>query len=352
MRPVRVAINGFGRIGRVLARQLLTPNLKNFFELVAINDLASLDNLLYLFEYDSVHGHLSETLLPILASQGNNWFTVNNFPKIKVFSERSPVNLPWRELDVDIVVDCSGVWTTYSELYQHIGAGAKRVVLSAPSKDKEILTFTPNVNEENLKSNHLVTSNASCTTNAAAPIIKAILRPLGIRYIGVDTVHAYTTSQPLTDSPFSKKDLRGNRAASENITPSSTGAIQAIPLLFPELKGKVDGQSVRVPVPDGSFLMLTAEVDKQVQLHILTQMLDLAALDGEWRRRKILGVTDKPLVSKDIIGNEYGSLVDRLSASVNGNHIRICSWYDNEWGYTAMLLQHMFKVAQTAKFVS
>lgn len=352
MRPVRVAINGFGRIGRVLARQLLTPNMQSFFELVAVNDLTSLDNLLYLFEYDSVHGHLPETLLPILASQENDYFTVNNFPKIKVFSERSPVNLPWRELGVDIVVDATGIWTSFSDLYQHIGAGAKRVVLSAPSKDKDIFTFTPNVNEENLKPNYLVTSNASCTTNAAVPIIKAILQPLGIRHLVVDTVHAYTASQPLIDSPFSKKDLRGNRAASENITPSSTGAIQAIPLLFPELKGKVDGQSVRVPVSDGSFLILTAEVDKQVPLHTLNPMIDLATYDGEWRRRKILGVTDKPLVSKDIIGNEYGSLIDRLSTSVNRNHVRICSWYDNEWGYTAMLIQHMFKVARTAGFIS
>src|SRR3989338_4622395 len=347
MRPVRVAINGFGRIGRTLLRQLLHTG-NNIFKVVAVNDLQPVETLLYLFQYDSVHGSLPST---IGITQEADYFFAGN-QKIKTFSERSPEKLPWRNLDVDIVID--GIFPTYPLLAKHLEAGAKRVVLTAPAKDKEVFTFTPGVNEKNLTKNHLITSNASCTTNAAVPIIKSVLLPLGIRRLQIGTIHAYTASQTLVDSPVGKKDLRGSRAAAENIIPSTTGASQAIPLLFPELKGKVDGYSIRVPVPNGSLVVLTTEVEQNVSCiaELNSAIIKAARLD-DWRFRKILGTTNEPVVSRDIIGNDYGSFVDLgMTSVIDGYMLTIGAWYDNEWGYCSMLKHHLFKVARTAGFIS
>lgn len=347
MKPVRVAINGFGRIGRVLLRQLLAPNLENLFEVVAINDLQPIETLLYLFQYDSVHGSLPSTIA-VNKDDGGYFFAGKH--KIKTFSEKSPEKLPWRDLDVDIVVD--GIFPTYPLLAKHLEAGAKRVVLTAPAKDREVFTFTPKVNEEKLTKNHLITSNASCTTNATAPIIKAVLLPLGIKRLQVGTIHAYTASQTLVDSPVGKKDLRGSRAAAENIIPSSTGASQAIPLLFPELEGKVDGYSIRVPVPDVSLAILTAEIEQKVScIAELNSTIIKTVRQNDWRFKKILGTTNEPLVSRDIIGSEYGSLVDLgMTSVIDGHMVTIGAWYDNEWSYCYMLINHLYKVAGTAEF--
>ena len=330
---IRVAINGFGRIGRNVARILLKSDIHDL-EIVAINDLTDRDMLAHLLKYDSVHGIYNGEVVT-----SDDGLIVDGKP-FKVFSERDPSQLPWKQLGVDIVVESTGLFRERQQASKHLDAGAKKVIISAPGKNED-KTIVLGVNEMQYESQHHdVISNASCTTNCLAPVIKVLNEKFGFVHGLMTTVHAYTNDQVLLDIP--KSDKRRARAAGLSMIPTTTGAAKATSLVIPEVEGKVDGMAIRVPTADVSVIDLVAQVEKKVTADEVNGALREASdtsLNG------ILQVCEEPLVSIDFLGNTHSSIVDALSTSVmDGNMVKVLSWYDNEWGYSC-------RVADLAAYV-
>lgn len=321
---VRVAINGFGRIGRLAFREL---TVKSNVEVVAINDLTDLTTLAHLLKFDSVHGKFGHEV-----KIENNSLFVND-KEIKVFSEPSPLKLPWGELAVDIVVECTGRFLTQESAEQHLSAGAGKVVLSAPAKD-DIKTVVLGVNEESLTKDDLIVSNASCTTNCLAPMVKVLDEAFGIEKGYISTIHAYTADQNLQDAPH--KDLRRARAAAMSIIPTTTGAASAVGKVLPSMLGKLDGIALRVPIPDGSLTDFTAVLNKDVTKEQVNEAFKNAAKN---QLKGILEYSTDPLVSIDIVGNSHSCILDSQLTSANGNLVKIVGWYDNEFGYSTRITE-------------
>jgi glyceraldehyde 3-phosphate dehydrogenase len=319
----RVAINGFGRIGRAVFR-IIAERTDSDIEVVAINDLSDDDILAYLLEYDSVMGRFEQEV-----SVSDGVMKVGKH-EIKMLMERDPSHLPWKDLEVDVVVESTGVFRDKASLQQHLEAGAKRVVLTVPSKDKIDETIVLGVNDDQLGPEDLIVSNASCTTNCLAPLAKVLDDEFGIKKGVMTTVHAYTNDQRLADVPH--KDLRRSRAATENIIPTTTGAAKAVGEVLPNLDGKLDGMAMRVPVPDGSTVDLVVELNRDVTVDEVNAAVKKAA-DGPLAG--IMEYTEDPIVSTDIIGNPHSSIFDASGTQVlGGNLVKVMSWYDNEWGYS------------------
>jgi glyceraldehyde 3-phosphate dehydrogenase len=315
-----LAINGFGRIGRLVLRAAF---LRDDIKIVAINDLTDAKTLAHLLKYDSVHKKFKGTI-----SHTENSITVNG-KEIKIFAEKDPANLPWKDLGIDIVMECTGIFTTREKAMKHVNAGAKKVIISAPAKDTVDATIVMGVNHAELKPTDVIVSNASCTTNCLAPIAKVLNDNFKIVRGFMTTIHAYTNDQNILDLPHN--DLRRARAAAMSMVPTSTGAAKAIGLVIPELAGKLDGFAVRVPTPDGSLVDLTLEVEKTTTKEEINSVVKNAA---ETYLRGYLEYTDEPLVSIDIVGNDASSIFDSKLTMVNGNLIKVQCWYDNEWGYS------------------
>jgi glyceraldehyde 3-phosphate dehydrogenase len=338
---MRIAINGFGRIGRNVFRIIEnTPGM----EVVAINDLTDAATLAHLLEFDSVHGRFDGK---VKSSKGA--ITVNG-RKIAITSERDPANLPHRENKVDFVVEATGVFATREACTKHLDAGAKKVCLTVPPKDEIDAMIVMGVNHGDLKGDDLIISNASCTTNCLAPIAKVLDDAFGIDHGIMTTTHAYTNDQRILDLPHS--DLRRARAAACNIIPTTTGAARAVGKVLPKLAGKLDGMAMRVPVPNGSVVDLVARLKKGASVEAVNAALAAAAKKGDLKG--ILEYSDKPLVSSDIIGNPHSSVVDSLATMSmdGGKTVKVISWYDNEWGYSSRVVQLMkfaHKMRPTAK---
>ncbi|GAC1596046.1 MAG: type I glyceraldehyde-3-phosphate dehydrogenase [Pseudarthrobacter sp.] len=321
----RIGINGFGRIGRNYFRAALAQGAD--LEIVAVNDLTSPEALAHLFKYDSVGGRLKET---IEVKDGN---IVVNGSVVKVLAERDPAKLPWGELGVDIVIESTGFFTKAADAQKHIDAGAKKVLISAPASDEDI-TIVMGVNDNLYDSAaHHIISNASCTTNCLGPLAKVVNDEFGIERGLMTTIHAYTADQNLQDGPH--KDLRRARAAAINMVPTSTGAAKAIGLVLPELKGKLDGYAIRVPVPTGSATDLTVTVSRETTVEEVNAALKKAA---EGPLKGFLVYTEAPIVSSDIVGDPASSIFDSGLTKVIGNQVKVVSWYDNEWGYSNRLV--------------
>jgi glyceraldehyde 3-phosphate dehydrogenase len=319
---IRLGINGFGRIGRLVFRSIIERNSTEF-EIVGINDLTSAHTLAHLLKYDSVHLKFPGTI-----SNDDSSITVNG-KRIPVFSERNPENLPWGELKTDVVVESTGIFRTREKAAMHLTAGAKKVVISAPASGKVDATVVLGVNDSVLTGKEEVISNASCTTNCLAPMVHVLDQAFGVKKGMMTTVHSYTSDQSLQDAPHS--DLRRARAAAVSIIPTSTGAAKAVGLVLPHLDGKLDGFAVRVPTPDGSLTDLTVEVGKETTAEEVNALFKKAA-DGYLKG--ILEYSDEPLVSIDIIHNPHSCVFDSDSTMVMGNLVKIVGWYDNEWGYS------------------
>lgn len=341
MKKVKVAINGFGRIGRAFLKIAWE---RNEVEIVAVNDLGSIDNLAYLLRHDTVYrawDHKVEVSGTDLVIDGK---------VVKFISEKDTTKLPWKDLGIDVVVESTGLFTSYDKAQFHIACGAKKVVISAPSKGGDGTvpgeTILMGVNENKFGACD-ITSNASCTTNAASPLIAIMHGTLGIEKAILNTVHGYTASQSLVDGP-SKKDMREGRAAAQNIVPSSTGAAIAVTEAFPELKGLFDGISIRVPVPAGSIVDVTFISKKETTAEEVNNILKSASVSDKWS--KVFTVTEEPLVSSDILGNSHASIADlAMTRVVGGNLVKVMGWYDNEMGYTYTLVEHVIKTGQTIK---
>jgi glyceraldehyde 3-phosphate dehydrogenase len=323
----KIAINGFGRIGRLVLRVgLEDPNL----EFVAINDLVTPDNLAYLFKYDSTHGKFKGTV----EHDAEN--IIINGKKIRCLAEKEPEKLPWKSMGVDYVIESTGRFTDKEGAGKHLTAGAKKVIISAPAKDKDVPTYVMGVNESkyNPATEHIV-SNASCTTNCLAPIVKVVLDNFGFSEGLMTTVHAMTATQPTVDGP-SKKDFRGGRGAAQNIIPSSTGAAKAVGLCIPEVAGKLTGMSFRIPTPDVSVVDLTVKTVKPTSLKEIKQKMKEAS---EGSLKGILGYTEEAVVSTDFTSDPLSSIFDAdASIELNANFFKLVSWYDNEMGYSNRVL--------------
>jgi glyceraldehyde 3-phosphate dehydrogenase len=318
---VKVGINGFGRIGRLVLRAALEQGAD--FEVVAVNDLTDAKTLAHLMKYDSVHGVWRGTVAA--SSDG----LVVDGKTIKVLSERDPAALPWRELGVDVVVESTGFFTNRAGASKHLDAGAKKVIVTAPAKDPD-LTVVLGVNDADYDpAVHHIISNASCTTNCLAPVAKVLLDSFGLEQGVMTTIHAYTNDQRILDLPHS--DLRRARSAALSIIPTSTGAAKAIGLVLPQLKGKMDGISMRVPVPDGSVVDLVATLSTDTTVEAINNAMRAAA-DGPMTG--VLEYTDEPIVSQDIVGNPHSSIFDSKLTMVMGRTVKVVSWYDNEWGFS------------------
>lgn len=337
--PIKVAINGFGRIGRAFLKIAWErPEI----EIVAVNDLGSIESLGYLLRHDTVYrdwGHEVKT-------EDNN--LIIDGKKIKFISEKDTTKLPWKDLDIDVVVESTGLFTSYDKAQFHIEDGAKKVVISAPAKGSDDAalgaTILLGVNEEKFGTCN-ITSNASCTTNAASPLIAILHESLGIEKAILNTVHGYTASQALVDGP-SKKDLREGRAAAQNIVPSSTGAAIAVTKAFPDLTDLFDGISIRVPVPAGSIADITFISKRNTTVEEVNEILKKAASEDRWS--KLFAVTEDHLVSSDILGNSHASIADlEMTRVVGGNLVKVLGWYDNEMGYTYTLVEHVIKTGRT-----
>jgi glyceraldehyde 3-phosphate dehydrogenase (phosphorylating) len=329
--PVKVAINGFGRIGRVSFR--IFSESSNI-QVVAINDLADTKTLAHLLKYDSIHGKFSGTV-----DYTEDTIIVNG-NSIPVFSKKDPSSLPWAQLGVDVVLECTGKFTNSKGASGHIKAGASKVIISAPSKD-DTKTIVLGVNDNILTSDDVVISNASCTTNNAAPLIMLLDRLLGVEAAYITTIHAYTGDQRLHDSPH--RDLRRARAAACSIIPTTTGAAKAVTEVFPHLKGKIGGAGIRVPVPDGSLTDITCVVKKETSIEKINEYFQKAA-DGELKG--ILEYTSDPIVSIDIVGNRHSCIFDSKLTSVIGKLVKVVGWYDNETGYSARLAELVVKISK------
>ena len=324
---VKIAINGFGRIGRLAFRRMFEDS---DFEIVAINDLTAAATLAHLLKYDTVQGRYKENSITSTDSS-----IIVDGKEIKVYSEKEPTNLPWGELGVDIVFECTGIFTSTEQCNYHIQAGAKRVILSAPGKDEDMKTVVYNVNHDILDGTEKVISAASCTTNCLAPMAKVMNDTFGIQYGMMTTIHAYTNDQNTLDAPH-KKNLRRARAAAENIIPNSTGAAKAIGLVIPELNGLLDGGAQRVPVPTGSLTELTCILSREVTKDEINQTMKAASSET-------FGYTEDEIVSSDVIGTTVGSLFDATQTKVlktpKGQMVKVVSWYDNEMGYTCQMIR-------------
>ena len=352
MKTIKVGINGFGRIGRAFLKVAWErPEI----EIVAVNDLGSVENMAYLLKYDTVYREWKHDI----KVEGQE--IIIDDKKIKVLAEKEPSLLPWKDLDVDVVVESTGLFTAYDKAKMHLNAGAKKVVISAPAKEEKTEARLPSngslasvfgetillgVNEEKFGTCD-ITSNASCTTNAASPLIAILDEALGIEKAILNTVHGYTASQSIVDGP-NKKDFREGRAAAQNIVPSSTGAAIAVTKAFTKLSGLFDGISMRVPVPAGSIVDITFISKKDTTKEEVNEILKKAAKDKRWEG--IFTVTEEELVSSDILGSSYGSIADlKLTRVVGGNLIKVMGWYDNEMGYTHTLVEHVIKTGGSIK---
>ena len=319
----RIAINGMGRIGRLTLRYLLEDNK---VEVVAVNDLTDTKTIAHLFKYDTAHG-----IYPEQVEADGNSLKIGN-KSIAYSSIRNPEELPWKDLGVDIVLECTGVFRTEELVRKHLSAGAKRVVLSAPAKGGDIPFVVLGVNNEVIKPEMEIISNASCTTNCLAPVVQLVNEKWGISHGFVTTTHGYTADQNLQDSPHS--DLRRARAAAQNIIPTTTGAAKAVGVVLPEMKGRLDASALRVPVITGSLIELTCVVNKEVTAEEINAAFKEASKS---RYEGILAYTEDPIVSSDIIGNKHSSIFDAPLTNVHGNLIKVTSWYDNEAGYSARM---------------
>lgn len=319
---MRIALNGFGRIGRTVFRIL---NNRKDIQVIAINDLADDDVLAYLLKYDTVMGRLKDTVTV------QNGILKTSIHSVKMLNERDPSALPWAELGIDVVIEATGVFRTREQLQSHLDAGAGRVILTVPAKDEIDYTVVIGVNEDGLSADHKIVSNASCTTNCLAPMAKVLNDAFGIEYGVINTIHAYTNDQRLADVPHS--DWRRSRAAAENIILTTTGAARAVGVVLPELKGKLDGIAMRVPVPDGSIVDLNVQLKTDVNADDIRQAVKEASETD--RLNSILQYEDTPIVSSDIIGNPHSSIFDAPFTSViNKRLVKTLNWYDNEWGYS------------------
>ncbi len=319
---MRVGINGFGRIGRSVFRVL---NNRDDIDVVAINDIFDKDALTYLLKYDTVMGRFPGdiSLDSDILSAGNQ--------KVKLIAERVPEELPWGELGVDIVIESTGIFRMKSQLESHLNAGAKKVILTVPAKDEIDYTVVLGVNDEGLKPEHRIVSNASCTTNCLAPMAKVLNESFGIELGVINTIHAYTNDQRLADVPHS--DWRRSRAAAENVIPTTTGAARAVGVVLPELNGKLDGIAMRVPVPDGSVVDFNVRIKVDVTVDQVNDAVRSASESGSLKN--ILEYSTLPVVSSDIIGNSHSSIFDApFTRVIEGNYIKTLNWYDNEWGYS------------------
>ena len=325
---VKVGINGFGRIGRNFLRAVIASDAK--IEIVAVNDLTSIDTLAHLIKYDSILGRLNKEV-----TFDDSSLTIGG-KKIRVFAEKDPAALPWGSVGADIVIESTGRFTKASDAAKHLTGGAKKVVISAPATDEDV-TLVLGVNDSAYDpAKHKIISNASCTTNCLAPMAKVLHENFGIVKGFMTTVHAYTNDQVILDFPH--KDLRRARAAATNIIPTSTGAAKAIGLVLPELKGKLDGYALRVPVPTGSITDLTVEVSKETSAAEVNAAMKKAA-EGELKG--ILRYTEDPIVSAGILPDPHSSIFDAGITKVIGNQVKVASWYDNEWGYSNRLVDLM-----------
>ncbi len=326
---IKVGINGFGRIGRSVFRIL---SRRDDIDVVSINDLYENEQLAYLLQYDTVMGRF-EGDVSVTADD----MTVDGHT-IRMTAERDPRQLPWGELDVDVVIESTGVFRHREKLAAHLEAGAKKVILTVPSKDEIDATIVMGVNQQDLQREHRIVSNASCTTNCLAPIAKILDESFGLVEGFMTTVHAYTNDQRLADVPH--KDFRRSRAAAENIIPTTTGAARAVGKVLPHLDGKLDGMAMRVPVPDGSIVDLVCRVDAKPTRDDVNAAVRAAAAGP---LRKIVEYSEVPLVSSDIIGNPHSSIFDALSTAAEGDgHVRVVAWYDNEWGYSNRVVDLLY----------
>ena len=352
MKTIKVGINGFGRIGRAFLKIAWErPEI----EIVAVNDLGDIANMAYLLKYDTVYREWKHPIRAEVSNgTGDNYIIIND-NKVKVLRELDPANLPWKDLGVDVVVESTGLFTSYDKASVHIKAGAKKVVITAPAKEEagkpvseEIQgeTILLGVNEEKFGACD-ITSNASCTTNAASPLIAILDESLGIEKAILNTVHGYTASQSLVDGP-NKKDFREGRAAAQNIVPSSTGAAIAVTKAFTKLTGLFDGISIRVPVLAGSIVDITFISKKNTSKEEVNDIFKKAAKDKRWEG--IFSTTEEDLVSSDILGSRYGSIADlKMTRVIGGNLVKVMGWYDNEMGYAYTLVDHVIKTGKTIK---
>ncbi len=333
MAKAKIAINGFGRIGRLTFRALLE---KDEIEVIAINDLTDSKTLAHLLKYDSVHRKFPGTI------EVDGDYLIVNGRKIRIYAEKDPLNLPWKDLGIDVVVESTGVFRNREKMSKHLTAGAKKVALSVPSDnaDDVDITVVIGVNDHLIKPEHKLISNASCTTNCLAPVVKILHEKFGIVRGLMNTVHSYTNDQVILDAPH--KDLRRARSAAMSIIPTKTGAAKAVALVIPELKGKLDGFAMRVPTPDGSIVDFTAELAVKTTKDEINAAMKEAA---EGKLKGILEYCVDPVVSSDIIGNKHSSVFDSLLTQViDGNFVKVVAWYDNEMGYSQRLADLVVKM--------
>jgi glyceraldehyde 3-phosphate dehydrogenase len=322
--PIKIGINGFGRIGRLVFRRMLEVGS---FDVIAINDLMDPKTLTHLLKYDSVHRRFPGEVKAL-----ENGISVNG-KEIKILAEKDPVNIGWGKMGVDVVIESTGVFTKKEKLQLHIDGGAKKVILTAPPKDDLDAMIVLGVNSEVLKPEHKIVSNASCTTNCLAPMVKVLDDTFGIVKGFMTTIHAYTNDQVMLDQPH--KDLRRARAGAVNILPTSTGAAKAVGKVLPHLKGKLDGFAVRVPVPDGSLTDFVCQLNKETTKEEVNAAMKKAS---ETNLKGYLEYCEDPIVSTDIIGSSYSCIFDSLSTMVSGNLVKVVGWYDNEWGYSCRVV--------------
>jgi glyceraldehyde 3-phosphate dehydrogenase len=344
MKKIRVAINGAGRIGRAFYKVSLQRPKE--LEVVAMNDLGDINNIAYLMKYDTAYGPSGLDV----KVKDQTTLSINGHD-VKYLSVKDPATLPWKDMDIDVVVESTGLFTSYEKAMAHVTAGAKKVVISAPVKDEPTGdikggTFLLGINEDQIPGAQ-VSSNASCTTNAGSPLIAILNEALGIEKALLNTVHGYTASQGIVDGP-NKKDFREGRAAAQNIVPSSTGAAIAVTKVLPELVGKFDGISIRVPVVVGSVVDITFISKKKTTAEEVNNILKKAAITDRWKNT--FAVTEEPLVSRDIVGSHYASIADlAFTRVVDGNLVKVLGWYDNEMGYTHTLVSHVIKAGSSIK---
>jgi len=331
---IKVGINGFGRIGRLVFR---IANARDDINVVQINDITDAKTLAHLLKYDSIHGRYNKSV----SVEGDS--IVVDGKKIKISAERDPGALPWGELGVDVVVESTGIFRKREQIQKHLDAGAKKVLLTVPAKDEIDATIVLGVNDDQLKTDDKIVSNASCTTNCLAPIVKVLNDSFGVESGLMTTIHSYTNDQRMLDLPHS--DLRRARAAAMSIIPTTTGAAKAVGKVIPELNGKLDGFAMRVPTPDGSIVDLSAVLTKETDVNEINAAMKKAA---EGPMAGILEYTEDPIVSVDVVGSSHSSIFDSLSTMVSGGRskfVKVVSWYDNEWGYSSRVVDLLVKMA-------
>ncbi len=340
MKKTKIAINGFGRIGRLFLRQIID---ESNMEVVAINDLGDLENLAYLFKYDTVYRSFPGEV----KSDKQKGVLIIDDKEIKFVQEKDPVKLPWKDLGIDIVVESTGVFESYEKAKLHLDAGAKRVVLTAPAKDADNelgKTILLGINEGDMKKCD-ISSNASCTTNGISPVIAVMAESVGVEKAVLNTIHALTNTQSVVDSAVKGDDFRRGRASGQNLIPSTTGAAIAVTRAFKELEGKFDGISIRVPIITGSLADVTFVAKRKTSVEEINEIFKKAEKDPRWQG--ILKTIDEQIVSSDIIGEPHGAIVDlKFTKVIGGDLVKVLAWYDNEWGYVVTLVRHVLKAAE------